>query len=139
MKGKDRFLMFYLHMRRNRQARNSTSWGLVACLQVWALELTCQFEGQKMARKASQVVVSLKNLANVIWKRNRLKYHRKCRHSFRLERKQLLEVVFKLLWCFWDHPKRVRSFSNLVFLSNRTQLHSPAQYNHIYHWIAISF
>ena len=108
--------MFYLHTRRNRQARNSTSWGLVACLQVWALELTCQIGGQKMARKASKVVISLKNLAIVIWKRNRPKYHRKCRHSFRLGRKQLLGVVFKLLRCFWDLPKRVRSFSKFVFL-----------------------
>ena len=57
--------MLYLHTRRNRQARNSTSLGEVACLQVAALEPTCQDGGQKIGRKASKVVISLKNLAIV--------------------------------------------------------------------------
>ena len=48
-------------MRRNRQARNSTGRCEVDCLQVGALEPTCQDGGQKIGRKASKVVISLKN------------------------------------------------------------------------------
>ena len=48
--------MFYLHMRRNRQARNSIGWGEVGCLQVGALELTCQDGGRKIGRKASRLL-----------------------------------------------------------------------------------
>ena len=62
--------MFYLHTRRNRQARNSTSRGEVDCLQVGALEPTCQNGGRKIGRKASEIVASLKNLAIVNRKRN---------------------------------------------------------------------
>ena len=62
--------MFYLHTQRNQQARNSTSLSEVACLQVGALEPTCQDGGQKLGRKASKVSISLKNLAIIIRKRN---------------------------------------------------------------------
>ena len=131
--------MLYLHTRRNRQARNSTSWGEVACLQVAALEPTCQDGGQKIGRKASKVVISLKNLAIVNRKRKWFSYHRKCRHLYRHGRKHYNSVVYKILRRFWDHPKRERIFSNLVLFSNITQFHSHAQYNHLYHWIAVSF
>ena len=108
--------MLYLHTRRNRQARNSTSWGEVACLQVAALEPTCQNGGKKNGRKASEVMISLKNLAIVYQKRNWFLYHRKWRNLFKHGRKHYNNVVYKLLRRFWDLPKRVRSFSKFVFL-----------------------
>ena len=67
--------MLYLHTRRNRQARNSTSWGEVACLQVAALEPTCQDGGQKIGRKASEDMISLKNKSSK-WNNNKKNIHR---------------------------------------------------------------